>query len=83
MDPITLEELAALLKGMASHKAPGPDNVLAETLQWLSKAKRQPLLDLFNNRPPHRSHPTGVDHGCSAQGRPQQLPTYLPSEHLV
>ena len=49
MDPITLEELAALLKGMASHKAPGPDNVLAETLQWLSKAKRQPLLDLFNN----------------------------------
>ena len=47
MEPITLEELAKVLKGMASHKAPGPDNIPAEALQWLSSAYRQPLVDLF------------------------------------
>ena len=46
MDPVTMQELSAVLKGMTANKAPGPDNIPSEALGGQQKL---PLLNLFNN----------------------------------
>eukprot|EP00439_Symbiodinium_sp_Y106_P055777 s1083_g7.t1 len=46
MDPVTMQELSAVLKGMTAHKAAGPDNIPSEALGGQQKL---PLLNLFNN----------------------------------